>query len=106
MGDMRRRVEPLDVIEQKNPLPRHQDVVEEHNAVHLLEARAQRVVEMRAAEVEAVAAQEFQPLRTARDREIDRKRAVVFAVPRGPINKIPPMLGLMSPSSKASFISC
>jgi len=37
MGDMRRRVEPVDVVEQEHPLPRHEDVVEEDDAIHLLE---------------------------------------------------------------------
>ena len=89
MRRMRRRVgaraasvEPVDIVEQEHPLPRHQDVVEEHDAIHLLEARAQRMVEMRAAQIEAVAAEEFEPRRAARDREIDRERAVVLAVPR------------------------
>src|SRR5204862_8364386 len=76
MSGVRRRVQPLDIVEQEYSLPRHQHVVEEHDAIHLLEARAQGMVDMRAAEIEAVAAQEFESLGAARDRQIDRKRAV------------------------------
>ena len=61
MGDVRRLVQPVDIVEQEHALPRHQHVVEEHDAIHLLEARAQGMVEMRAAEIEAVAAEEFEP---------------------------------------------
>src|SRR5213079_3077919 len=78
---VRRRVEPIDVIEQEDALPRHQDIVEEHDAIHLLEARAERMIEMRAPEIKAVAAEEFEPLGAAGDREIDRERAVLLAVP-------------------------
>src|SRR5204862_213428 len=47
----------------------------------LLEARAERVVEMRAAEIKALAAQEFETRRAARDRKTDRERAVGLGVP-------------------------
>src|SRR5882724_2340151 len=63
MGRSRGAVEEVDVAQQEHPLPRHQHVVEEDDAIHLLEARAERVVEMRAPEIEALAAQESEPRR-------------------------------------------
>ena len=50
----------FDVAQQEHPLPGHQDVVEEDQGIHLLEARPQRVVEGGAAQIEALPADEFQ----------------------------------------------
>ena len=69
-------VDQVDVAQQEHALPRHQHVVEEGHAVHLLEARAERMVEVRAPEVEALAAQELQPRRAAGDGEVEREGAV------------------------------
>ena len=70
-------VEEIDIAQQKDALPRHQHIVEKDDAIHLLEARAERVVEMRAPQIEALAAQEFEARRAARDRKADRERAMV-----------------------------
>ena len=77
---VRRAVQQADIAVHEHPLPRHFHIVEEHDAVHLLEARAERMVEMRPSEIEAVAAQEAQPRCSARDGEGDRERAVVLGV--------------------------
>ena len=61
MGRAGGRVEPVDITQQKYPLPRHHHVIEKDRAIHLLKPRSQRLVEMRAALVKAVAAQEFEP---------------------------------------------
>src|SRR5262249_3497943 len=68
-------IEKADVAENENALPRHQYVVEEDDAVHLLEARAQRMVEMRAALIEAVAAEELEARGAAGNGERQRKGA-------------------------------
>ena len=75
-------VEQIDVAQQEHALPRHQHVVEEDDAVHLLEARAQRMLEVRAAQVEALPAQELEPGCRARDGEVQRERAVRLGVSR------------------------
>ncbi len=80
MSDVGGGVEPVDIAQQKHPLPRHQHVVEKDDAVHLFEAGGERVVEMRAAGIDAVAAQEAQPLGAARDRKGERERAVPLGV--------------------------
>ena len=49
MGGLGRAVQALHVAEQEHALPGHQHVVEEDDAIHLLEARAERVIEMRPA---------------------------------------------------------
>ena len=82
VGGRGRAVEQIDVTQQEHPLPRHQHVVEEHDAVHLLEARAEGMLEVRPPEVEALAAQELQPRRAAGDGEVERERAVGLGVPR------------------------
>ena len=69
-------VDQVDVAQEKHALPRHQDVVEEGDAVHLLEARAQRMVEARAFQVEALAAEELQTRGADRDGEVEREGAV------------------------------
>ena len=74
-------VEEVHVAQQEDSFPRHQHIVEEDDAIHLLETRAERVVEMRPPQIEALAAQEFEARRAARDREADRERAVVLGVP-------------------------
>src|SRR5215467_5020187 len=81
MRDVGGAVQKIDIAQQKHAFPRHQYVVEEDNAVHLLETRAERMVETGAAIVEAFAAQEFDARSTARDRKADRKRAVAFSMP-------------------------
>ena len=63
-----------DVATKKHPLPRHQYPVEDNDAIHFLEARTERCIEMRAAQVEAVAAEELEPWRIAVDREGESKR--------------------------------
>ena len=75
-GGHRGAVDEADVAQHEHPLPRHQHVVEEGDAVHLLEARAERMVEVRASEVEALSTQEAQARRAARNREVDGERAV------------------------------
>ena len=55
---VRGAVKQGDIAVQEHPVPRHFDIVEEHDAVHLLKTRAERLVEMRTAEIEAVTAQE------------------------------------------------
>ncbi len=82
MGRGGGRVQPVNITQQEDPLPRHHHVVEEDDAIHLLEARGERVVEMRTPEIEAVAAQEFEPRRAAGDRKAQRKRAVALGVAR------------------------
>src|SRR5439155_1376798 len=62
-----------------------QHIVEEHDAIHLLEARRQRMVEARAAEVEALPAEELQSRRPAGDGEVDGEGAVLLRVPRDPL---------------------
>ena len=52
-------VAQLHVAQQEDALPRHQDVVEEHDGVHLLKAGAEGVVEVRTALVKALAAEEL-----------------------------------------------
>jgi hypothetical protein len=69
-------VEEPHVAEQEDALPRHQHVVEEDDAVHLLEAGAERVVEMGTAEIVAVAAKEAQALGGAGNGEGEREGAV------------------------------
>ena len=66
VGGEGRAVDERDVAEQEHPLPGHQHVVEEDDAVHLLEARAQRVVEVRPPQVEALATQEPEARRRRR----------------------------------------
>ena len=80
MGDVGGAVQQIDVAQQEDPLPRHQHIVEEDDAIHLLETRAERMVEMRAAEIEAFAAEEAEPRRATRDREVERERAVRLGV--------------------------
>src|SRR5262249_40186897 len=75
-------IQKIDIAKQEHPFPRHEHVVEEDDAVHLLEARAERMVEMRAAEVEALAAQKSEPRRAARYRKADRKRTVRLGMAR------------------------
>ena len=53
-------VAAVDVAVQEHVLPRHEDVVENDDGIHLLEARAKRMVEMRAAVVDALAADELE----------------------------------------------
>ena len=77
---MRSRVEPVDIAQQKHTLPRHHHIIEKDDAIHLLKARTERLVEMRAALVKAVAAQKFEPRCTARDRKAQRERAVAFGM--------------------------
>src|ERR1051326_7902078 len=80
MRGRRRIVEELYVAEEENALPRHQHIVEEHDAVHLLEARAERVIEMRAALIEAVAAEELEPRGAAWNGKRQRVRAVPLGI--------------------------
>ena len=85
-GEMRAHrgvVQPVHLAQQEHALPRHQHVVEEHDAVHLLEARAERMVEMRAADVEAVAAEEAQAGRAAGNGEVQHEGIVAAGVLRG-----------------------
>ena len=67
------RVASRDVAAQEYALPRHQHVVEHDHRVHLVEARRERVVEARAAEVEASRHRNFRP-GVAIDRERQRER--------------------------------
>src|SRR5215470_11928154 len=83
MSGVRYRVRPrtgavdeAHVPEQKHPLPWDEDVVEEHDAVHLLEPRAERMIEVRATEVEALATQEPEPRGAAGNGEVQGERAV------------------------------
>ena len=83
-GGARLRVDPvaeLRLPDDEAALPRDEDVVEHHDRVDLLEARRERVVEVAAAEVEALAAEEAQARRVARDGERVRVRRVVGACP-------------------------
>ena len=59
-------VAQVNVAVQENPLPGNQHVVEEDDAVHLLESRCQGMIEVRTAQVEAFPAQKFQSRRVAR----------------------------------------
>ena len=81
VGDVGGAVQHVDIAEQEDPFPGHQYIIEKDRAVHLLETRAERVVEMRPAEIEALAAQEFEPRRAAWDRKAQRERAVALGVP-------------------------
>ena len=63
MGRMPRRVgfksgavDEVHVAQQEHALPRHQHIVEKDHAVHVLEARGERMVEVRMLEVETLAA--------------------------------------------------
>src|SRR5581483_9635768 len=79
-GRRRPRVElvaELRVPEHEAALVRDEDVVEDHDRVDLLEARAERVVEVAAPVVERLAADEAQAERVARDRDGERVRAVL-----------------------------
>ena len=67
-----RLVAALDVAVQEHALPRHEDVVEHDDGVHLLEARAERMIEMRAPVVDALAADESQARGVGRNREAER----------------------------------
>jgi hypothetical protein len=69
-------VDQVDVAQHEHPFPGHEHVVEEDDGIHLLEARSERVIEVRPAEVEALAAQEPQSGRAARDGEVQREWAV------------------------------
>ena len=80
MRGVGRAVQQVDIAIDEHAFPWHFDIVEEHDAIHFLEARAERVVETRAAEVEAVAAEEAQAGGAAGDGEGDGERAVVFGV--------------------------
>src|SRR4029078_12749395 len=75
-------VEKLDIPQQKYPLPRHEHVVEKDHTIHIVEPRAERVVEGRAALVETVSAEEPQPLGAARNGEIEGERIVSGRVKR------------------------
>ena len=75
-------VEQIDVPQEEHALPWHQHVVEEDDAIHLLEARAEGMLEVRAPEVEALPTQELQARRGAGDGEVERERAVGLGVPR------------------------
>ena len=66
------RVAQLRLPDDEAPLPGHEHVVEHDDRVDLLEARRERMVEVAAAEVEALATQEAQAGRVARDRERER----------------------------------
>ena len=41
-------IEQIDIAKQEDALPRHEHVIEEDDGIHLLEARAERMVEVRA----------------------------------------------------------
>ena len=55
-----RLVAAVHVAVQQHVFPRHEHVVEDHDGVHFLESRAERVVEMRASVVDALSADESQ----------------------------------------------
>ena len=57
------------VAQKEHPLPRHQDVVEEHHRVHLFEPRPQGMIEAGTVIVEALPAQEFQARSVAGNRK-------------------------------------
>ena len=66
------RVAELRLPDDEAPLPRNEDVVEHDDRIDLFEARRERMVEVAAAEVEALATQEAQAGRVARDCERER----------------------------------
>src|SRR5689334_7804836 len=86
MGGMPRRVglkpgavDEVNVAQQEHALPRHQHIVEKDHAVHLLEARGERMVEVRTLEVETLAAQEAKTRRAAWDRKSHSVGIVTFS---------------------------
>ena len=86
-GGARLRVDAvaeLGLPDDEAALVRDEDVVEDHDRVDLLEARPERVVEVAAAEVEALAAQEAHARRVARQRErVGVRRVVLRALEHG-----------------------
>ena len=70
-------VAELRLTDDEAALPGHEHVVEDDDRVDLLETRAERVIEVAAAEVEALAAEEAQTRGVARDRERVRVGRVV-----------------------------
>ena len=83
-GGARLGVDPvaeLGLADDEAALVGDEDVVEDDDRVDLLEARPERVVEVAAAEVEALAAEEAHAGRVARERERVRVRRVVVACP-------------------------
>jgi hypothetical protein len=71
-------VAELGVAEQEAALERDVHVVEDDDGVHLLEAPAERAVEVRRAVVERLAADEAEARRVARDRERERVRSILL----------------------------
>src|SRR5216683_4158827 len=53
----RSAIHQINVAQKKHTLPRHQHVVEKDDTVHLLEARAEWMVEVGTSQIEAFAAQ-------------------------------------------------
>ena len=83
-GSARLRVDAvaeLRLPDDEAALPGDEDVVEDHDRVDLLEPRRERVVEVAAAEVEALAAEEAEAGRVARDGEGVGVRRIVGACP-------------------------
>src|SRR5579872_7371696 len=80
MRGVGRAVQNVDVAVDEHTVPRHFDIVEEYDAVHFLKTRTERMVEMRAAESEAVAAEEAQAGCAAGNGERHGERAVVFGM--------------------------
>ena len=73
-------IEELNISQQEHPFPRHEHVVEEDDAIHLVEPGAERVIEMGAPLIETVATKKPQPLGAAGDGEIEGERIVSFRV--------------------------
>ena len=75
------RVAELRLPDDEAPLPGNEDVVEHDDRIDLLEARRERMVEVAAAEVEALATEEAQAGRVARDARTRTSRARRRACP-------------------------
>src|SRR5262245_21657547 len=69
-----RLVEELYISKKKYALPRHEHVVEEDDAIHLVEPRAQRIVKARTPLIEIVATKEPKSFRAARNRKVEGER--------------------------------
>src|SRR4029450_1277459 len=64
-------IDHADIAEQKHALPWDQDVVEEDDGIHLLEARSEGMLEVRLPNIKTLTTQEFEAWRAAGDAETE-----------------------------------
>src|SRR5260370_8195712 len=80
----RSAIHQINVAQKKHTLPRHHHVVEKDDTVHLLEAGAERMVEVGTSQVEAFAAQKSEPRPPASHSEPSCQGPMPFRHPTQP----------------------